>query len=96
MRIIFTAILMALIANIANAEILMSGATVCETKEAITAARSAIDNDDMKKHQELLTLGKCFVIIGDHPIAVTNACKTEVRKIIMNGNPSWCLANQIK
>jgi hypothetical protein len=87
---------MALIANIANAEILMSGAIVCETKEAIIAAQSAIDKQDMKKQQELLTLGKCFVIIGDHPIAVTNACKTEVRKIIMNGNPSWCLANQIK
>ena len=87
---------MALIANIADAEILMSGATVCETKEAITAAQSALDKGDMKKHQELLTLGKCFVIIGDHPIAVTNACKTEVRKIIMNGNPLWCLKSQIK
>ncbi len=96
MRAIFAAMLMALIVNIANAEILISGATVCETKEAITAAETALQNGDTKKYQELLTSGKCYLLNGNQLVAVTNACRNEVRKIIMNGEPLWCLASQIK
>jgi len=96
LRTIFAAILMTLIVNIANAETLISGATVCETKEAITALQSALEKGDTKKYQELITIGKCYRVKGDWTVAVTNACRTEVRKIVMNGEPVWCLASQLK
>lgn len=92
----FAILLVALMANVAGAQTLVSGATVCESKEAILAAQSALDVHDTKKHEELITLGRCHIVNGDRNVAVTNACKGEVRKIIMDGTPLWCLTRSLR
>jgi len=92
----FALLLVAIMANIANAETLASGATVCQTKEGITAVRVALDAGNVKKYEELVSSGKCSIVNGDQHVAVTNACGNKTRKILLNGDPVWCLNRHLR
>lgn len=96
MKLAFAILLVALTVNAASAQTLASGSTVCDSKDMILAVQKALDGSDALKHEELLTSGRCSIVKGDRHIAVTDACKGEVRKIIMDGTPYWCLPRDIR
>lgn len=89
-------IMLTVFASTACTEILASGSTVCESKEGIIAAQAALDAGDAKKYNEIVSSGKCYVVNGDQMIAATSCCGPITRKIIMNGNPLWCFARNIR
>jgi hypothetical protein len=92
----FALLLVAMMANIASAETLAAGATVCQAKEGINAVRVALDAGNVKKYEELISSGKCRIVNGDHHVAVTNACGNETRKILLDGDPVWCLTRHLR
>ncbi|MBI5576258.1 MAG: hypothetical protein HY896_07820 [Deltaproteobacteria bacterium] len=96
MRIVYVAILVALSANVAWTQTLASGAVVCKTKDGIKSYKSALDSGDEKKQNDLIESGICYRVEEKPSIAVTNACGNETRKILLNGEPVWCLSRHIK
>ena len=83
-------------ANAANAQTLESGAIVCQTKEAIKKYQAALTAGDEKKQRELISMGACFRVEGNPHVAVTNACGNDARKILLNGEPVWCLSRHLR
>lgn len=96
MRIVIVSILVAVLANAAQAQTLVSGAVVCRTKDGIKTYREALASGNERKQNELIYSEVCHVVYGNPHVAVTNACGNETRKILLNGDPVWCLSRHIR
>lgn len=84
------------LATTGHAQTLAQGAIVCQTKESIKELQAALSSGDVKKQGELVSTGKCYRVEGEPHVAVTNACGPETRKILLNGEPVWCLSRHIR
>ena len=89
-------LLLVIIDGIASAETLTSGATVCESKEAMNGVFHAVADGSQTKYYRYIESGQCVVIDGNYPVKVIGASGFEVCKINLRGEVFWCLCSQLR
>ena len=96
MKRVLGALVFIFITNTADAQTLAAGAIVCQTKEAIRKYQAALTSGDKNKQDELVSMGACYRVEGNPHVAITDACGNETRKILLNGEPVWCLSGHLR